>query len=339
MKLTKIRGLLPHGKKAATLAGYSSKPMAVEATTALDTYHSNTIVKENEKPQVSDIKTLDIVDTQVHVGPGGIEETLASMDALGIRSILVDEYWITEPNFQPHETLPGGTIRPICPTAELAALKYPNRFSWVRRVERTDPEYAKIIQMTKDASSGRAIRLIPGMTLEETQAFSDGKYDEVLAEIEESGLPVFLFLPDHPELIAKTAKKFPKLKIIVDHCGLYSNGMRSMFGGAVPTRSKEEQLALFDEVLSLSKYPNLALKWSHSSEMFDIPVYPGTDLLPILKKAIDSFGADRIMWASDFSVNQRGENWSEILYGMKGIGLFDKELQAIIGGNARKWLN
>lgn len=36
-------------------------------------------------------KKLDIVDTQIHIGPGHIEETLAAMDALGIRSVMVDE--------------------------------------------------------------------------------------------------------------------------------------------------------------------------------------------------------------------------------------------------------
>ena len=36
---------------------------------------------------------MDVVDTEVHIGPGGIERTLAAMDALGIRFILIDEYW------------------------------------------------------------------------------------------------------------------------------------------------------------------------------------------------------------------------------------------------------
>ena len=37
---------------------------------------------------------MDIVDAQVHIGPGRIEESLAAMDALGIRAILIDEYWM-----------------------------------------------------------------------------------------------------------------------------------------------------------------------------------------------------------------------------------------------------
>ncbi|WP_176718198.1 amidohydrolase family protein [Paenibacillus kribbensis] len=293
--------------------------------------------KSNEQRK---IPASGVVDTQIHIGPGGIEEMLAAMDALGIQSVLIDEFWLPSLDYQPHHDLSSGGIRPVNPTAELAAQLHPERFSWVLRVERTDPEYAAIIRMVRDAPSGRGIRIIPGMTLKDTQAFANGEYDHILAASEKAGLPLFLYLPDHPELIAAAAKKFPNLRIIVDHIGLYSNDMRTMFGGAVPARSSKEQMALFDKVLALSKFPNIALKWSHTSEMFETPVYPGEDLQPLLRKAISSFGADRIMWASDFSVNQRGENWSEILYGVKGnFKLSDQERAAILGGTARKWLN
>lgn len=38
---------------------------------------------------------MDIVDTQPRIGRGKIDETLEAMGALGIRSILLDEFWGT----------------------------------------------------------------------------------------------------------------------------------------------------------------------------------------------------------------------------------------------------
>lgn len=38
---------------------------------------------------------MDIVDAQIHVGRGGIGATLAAMDALGIASVIIDEFWHT----------------------------------------------------------------------------------------------------------------------------------------------------------------------------------------------------------------------------------------------------
>ncbi|ANF94928.1 amidohydrolase family protein [Paenibacillus bovis] len=313
----------------------SASPSAASTT---DPAVSGTEAADKQPEQQSPVS--NIIDTQIHMGPGRIEETLAAMDAMGIQSVLIDEFWLPGTDYKPHHKLANGSIRPVNPTAELAAQLYPERFGWVLRVERNDPEYASIIRMVDDAPAGKGIRIIPGMTLQETEAFAQGKYDPILAATEKAGLPLFLYLPDHPELIAKAAQKFPNLRIIVDHIGLYSNAMRTMFGGAVPARSSEEQLALFDQVLALSKFPNIALKWSHASEMFETPVYPGQALQPMLRKAISSFGADRMMWASDYSVNQRGENWSEILYGTKGnTNLSDQEREAIMGGTARKWLD
>ena len=46
------------------------------------------------------------------------------------------------------------------------------------------------------------------------------------------------------------------------------------------------------------------------------------------------------MWASDFSVNQRGESWADLLYGVKGDpGLSQTERELVLGRTARVWLD
>jgi hypothetical protein len=58
--------------------------------------------------------------------------------------------------------------------------------------------------------------------------------------------------------------------------------------------TEEQQMEMFCKVLQLSKYPNISLKWAFYSTMFNIPAFPGEGLRPILRKAIEYFGADRI---------------------------------------------
>ena len=43
--------------------------------------------------------------------------------------------------------------------------------------------------------------------------------------------------------------------------------------------------------------------------------YPFLDVLPLLRQAIDAFGVERIMWASDctVSLNERGITWAQCL--------------------------
>ncbi|MDH3641353.1 MAG: hypothetical protein OES38_04615, partial [Gammaproteobacteria bacterium] len=118
---------------------------------------------------------MDIVDSQIHFGPGGIDEVVALMDTLGIQACLVDEFWGLE-TWGPGYTLPNGTFRPTRPTVELAAALHPDRFGYVARVERTDPEVLSLIRIAADDPNARAIRMIPAVTATETDAFAGGDY-------------------------------------------------------------------------------------------------------------------------------------------------------------------
>lgn len=286
------------------------------------------------------IKPADIVDAQIHIGPGGIDTALAQMNALGIKAALIDEYWFFRgANNEPHHVLAGGVQRPVAPTAELAAQLHPERFAYLLRVDVDDLDYASIIRQLRDAPGGRALRVDPGLSPAKRQMFAEGGYDHIFAAAAEHGLPLFAFAPDSPAAFARAAQAFPGLKLIVDHCGVYSNSMRRSFA-QLPDLDETAQFALFDSVLALAEYPNIALKWGHASGMFDRPAWPGDGLWPILRKAVDAFGAERVMWASDFSVNQRGETWADLLYGVLGDpGLSQGELEWVMGKALRAWLN
>src|SRR5437879_39934 len=81
---------------------------------------------------------LDVVDTQVHVFNGlgttgrplELRAVLSAMDALGVASVVIDEYWglDADGNTLPGHSVAGGGFRPTSPGAELAALLHPDRF-------------------------------------------------------------------------------------------------------------------------------------------------------------------------------------------------------------------
>ena len=84
---------------------------------------------------------MDIVDAQVHANVLGTEVTLAVMDALGIQAVLFDEYLTTAEDGapQPGYRLADGAFRPVGPNAEAAALRHPERFAFLMRVDPHDP--------------------------------------------------------------------------------------------------------------------------------------------------------------------------------------------------------
>ncbi len=278
---------------------------------------------------------MQIVDAQIHFGPGGTDAVLAQMDALGIRACLVDEFWGLD-TWGPGYTLPNGTFRPTRPTVELAAALHPERIAYVARVEREDPEVASLIRIAADDPGARAVRMIPAVTKKETDAFAAGDYRDVFATAASANLPVFLFIAGHVELLPRYLKSFSEVTFIVDHCGMpMEAGI-----GAPASEHPGPNVPYFDEVLKLADYPNVRLKWSHAQGMFGELEYPSPGLLPHLRRAIDAFGADRIMWASDYGGNQTGETWSQLLHYLldcDGISsaekawLFGDTLRAAIG--------
>ena len=279
---------------------------------------------------------MEIVDAQIHFGPGGIDKTLAMMDALGISAVLADEFWGLD-NWGPGYTLPNGAYRVTSPTSELASWLHPSRFAYVLRVDRNDPEVLPLIRMVKAAPHARAIRILPGLTAGELAAFAGGGYDAMFEVAEGEGLPVFVYIPGRADLMRRPCERFPALRFIVDHCGMPIEANISFLdaetpGGVAPHPGP--QPAYFDEVLALAAYPNLFLKWSHAQGMFGVADYPFTPLWPHLRRAITAFGAERILWASDHGGNQTGETWAELLFCLRDSPAFTIEEKAWLLGRS-----
>ena len=292
---------------------------------------------------------MDIVDSQVHLGPGGAAEMVAAMDALGIASTLIDEYWMGTPG-EPFYRLANGAHRTTSPTAELAAWTYPGRFAYVVRVDPRDPELKAVLRLVRDAEHARALRLSPGMSRAEMADFASGAYDEIFALASEHGLPVFLQISGHADQVERIARKYPDSRLIICHCGMPPGGklwpIIAQMEGLPDSEAYWRKLAAqplgdaFDKVLRTADLPQVALKWAHAPVMFDAAGYPNLAARPFLRKALDAFGAERVMWASDISANQTGESWAELIFAVRDDPQVSaEEREWVMGRTARQWLN
>lgn len=292
---------------------------------------------------------MDIVDSQTHLGPGGIAEIKAAMDAVGVKSALIDEFWFGTSIEMPTYPVPvaqGVVRRGVTPTAELAALTHPNRFSYLLRPDRRDPELHGLIRLARDAPHARALRITPGLAKTELAALACGSYDDMFKTAADCGLPIFLTLPGNAPALLSSAKKFPQLTFIIDHCGMpfsvaMKQGlMKAGLGDQLPEMGGASNEVEFDRVLKLSVLPNVALKWGHAQGLFGVSGYPFINLRPYLRSALDAFGAERMMWASDVSANLTGESWAELLFWLiDNPDISHDEREKLLGGTARRILN
>jgi predicted TIM-barrel fold metal-dependent hydrolase len=136
-------------------------------------------------------------------------------------------------------------------------------------------------------------------------------------------------------------EKFPGLRFIVDHCGMPIEANVSFRDAPTPGQEHTgPDVGYFDEVLKLGGYPNVALKWSHAQGMFGMRAYPSIGLRPFLRRALDAFGPERVMWASDYGGNQTGETWGELLHYIRdNPDLSDTEKAWLMGGTVRAILD
>jgi len=263
---------------------------------------------------------MDIVDGQVHIGVEGFDPLLAQMDALGVKAALLDEFWFRDAAGQqmPGYAAARGVWRCAGPIAEQAALMHPDRFAYLMRVNRKDPQLAALIGVLASSPHARALRLQP---LGDAQAFFAGAYDGLFGMAQAANLPVFIFLPGKVELLEPYARRFPHLTFIVDHCGM-------------PWAPKDA--GYFDKVLKLAAHPNVALKWAHAQNLFSVDDYPYAPLMAHLRRAIDAFGAERVIWASDHS-QVKEHSWAQLLYSVREAAeLTAQEKAWVLGGSLRR---
>lgn len=285
---------------------------------------------------------MDIVDAQLHLGRGKIDATLEAMDALGIQSVLIDEFWGSFPTTHPTHIAPGfllpnGAWRALCPTAEEASLLHPDRFSCLLRIDPKDTDLEGVMRAAASTPFVRAFRIQPVWTLEEVETFTRGSFDGVFELAQDLSLPVCVFIPGYAERLTPYLERFPGVEFVIDHCGMGFPGIPQ--GRSAPEEARALDPANLDEVLKLARFANVSMKWSHAQSHFDVPVFPYEGLRPLLRKAIEAFGADRLMWASDKTV-MFGHTWSDLLHGLRD----DPELSAdekawLLGKTARKVLD
>jgi predicted dinucleotide-binding enzyme/predicted TIM-barrel fold metal-dependent hydrolase len=264
---------------------------------------------------------LDIVDAQFHLSPEqDASSALAAMDALGIRGAILDELWGFDAQGQPipHGRLPNGACRPLSPQALSASLLHPSRFSFLQRVVRDDPQLPQLIATLATTPGCRSLRASL-ITEDERVRFGNGEWDEILHLAQQHELPISVLAEDSGRLLARAARRFEGLQVIVDHCGW--------------ARTPQQ----WEEVLQLARLPNTWLKWSHAGKAFrrhdDPQQAPQREFL----RAMDAFGPERVLWASDTSHEESSATWSELLAFVRdNTALSEGDRAWVLGRSARR---
>jgi len=264
---------------------------------------------------------MDIVDAQLHLSlDAGAKEIAAAMDALGIRSVMLDELWGRNDNDQgtPCVQFQNGAYRPLSPYAQAAAIHDPQRYSFLQRVTPHDPDLRSLIPILASSPGCRSLRLVL-RDRQQRQEFAAGAYDEMLGMAQAYSLPLSVLSKDSGSVMRNLVPRFPDLQFIIDHCGW----------------GKTE--ADWNAVLDLARYPNTFLKWSHAHRAFGYFGEPRECMQRELLRALDTYGVERVLWASDVTHEETGASWLQLLsFIQDNPALSPGDKEWILGRTARR---
>ncbi len=272
----------------------------------------------------------------------GDDDVTAAVRALGLEPpprdpLELAKRWIEElDRHGVKQTVLMASVPPDAPSVISAVDAHPDRFTGYLMVDPRAPAAAGNVERSLGGGRFRGVCLFPAMHRFHV-------YDAAAREIIE------------------LARKHRA--IVFCHCGVLSVpirdklGLRNDFDGsyAVPTdlhgvaadfpevtfQVPHFGAGYFAETLLLgAQHPNVVVDTSSSNSWMRLLPY-AIDLEAVVRKTLDVFGPERILWGSDSSVFPRG--WRRDLFdrqleAFEKAGCDDDALRAIFGGNARRLL-
>jgi predicted TIM-barrel fold metal-dependent hydrolase len=268
---------------------------------------------------------MKIIDAQVHIWSQTViptsglhrklekftaEDVLKEMDEAGVDAALIHP--------------PLGWDPDSNAVAIEAARKYPDRFAILGNFPLQDPANRKLIQGWRKQPGMVGLRWAL-LTDEQQKWLYDGSLDWLWPAAEKEGLPLAMMGGLFLKKFGEIAERHPKLKMIVDHCGLNRHG-----------RDAEAFIHL-DDLVRLAKLPNVAVK-ATGAPHYSTEAYPFRNIQDGLHRIYDAFGPKRFFWGTDItrmpcSYRQCVTFFTEELPWLKG-----RELEDVMGRGLCEWI-
>jgi predicted TIM-barrel fold metal-dependent hydrolase len=169
--------------------------------------------------------------------------------------------------------------------ADCAAAR-PDRYAAVCVVDPDRPGAAERLEYWVSERGCRGLRLRPHFAAE-GESFGDAKTFSLWRKAEALDVVVSLLAgPEHLATVAELAGRFPAVRIVLDHM-------------AFPDAVAGVDAAAFRALLKLALFENVHVKVS-GYHHFSRQPYPYADGAPLFRGVVEHFGAERLIWGSDF---------------------------------------
>lgn len=207
--------------------------------------------------------------------------------------------------------------------AEEVAQAHPDRFRRMLRLNLRADDAEAQVRAVPDEPFTPGVRLL--FIPPDSGPIASGVADWFWPVVQELDLPVMMIAPNQTADVGEVAKKYPNLRIAIDHLGLSGAQKDDAIGPEI------------DAVLALASLPNVSVKVM-SAPSYSTEPYPHPAIQPHLERLLDAYGAQRLFWGSDLSrlngtYSQLVSFWEQELSFLKG-----DDLEQVMGKALCSWL-
>lgn len=236
-------------------------------------------------------------------------QTIERMDRAGVHAAVLVSPWL---NY----------LADASYSFEVAAA-YPGRFAVVAPIDLSCADPVGTVDDLIAHPHGAGLRQML-WSPDARAAVLEGALDQVFSRMEDAGVPLCLALGGGTAEAIHIARRFPELPVLIDHLGLPASS-----NPPAPANG----FASLPGILALSDYPNLHVKVTGMPALSHQPC-PYTDLRDALRRLIDSFGPERLLWGTDWTRVHAFHTYREGVDWIADAGLSETELDRVRGVNA-----
>ena len=265
---------------------------------------------------------IKIVDAHIHIWQSGTprkahrqtpysaEEVLYDMDAAGVQAAII----------QP----PGWDLKSNQIAID-AAKKYPMRFGILGNFPLDDPHRIEILQRWKQSTNMLGLRYILNDPIHHTW-MQGNTLDWLWSTAQDYSIPIAIAASSHLEVFATIAKRFPSLKLIIDHLGVPLDATGDQAFLQIPT------------LIELAQFSNIAIK-ATAVPAYARDEYPYQTIEPAIHSIYKAFGPHRFFWGSDITKLQC--TWSQCieLFTKEYAWIGEEEKELVMGQALLTWLD
>ncbi|MEM2926975.1 MAG: amidohydrolase family protein [Candidatus Bathyarchaeia archaeon] len=203
---------------------------------------------------------------------------------------------------------------------------WPQRFKGMALINPSDSEAPETLERLVKEEGYVAVRLNPNL-YPHGKSLDSEISDRILNQASRLGIAVgFLINPMHFDALDALLTRHSDVDAIIDHFGLCS----SKDGGPETNES-------FRRLLGMARHPRLYVKLSEFPQASTEP-YPYRDLHPWVHALLRAFGAERLMWGTDFPYIMGQCGYKKGLQVLKNEiqGISFEEMEWLLGKTAEK---